>query len=258
MGSSISELLALPAAKKAAAHSGPQARRSQLHESSGWPELPMHEPKNSVQFVAGWGGVTPTSHGQVEPAPPVTPSDSLLAFFRSEFMSDERSGFTRLKRVPDSGVEARLAWYQSLSAADKASFVDCVAHYAHSRYGFLIGAPEIDCRKHPFFSQWSDVNVTFPFRSNRDVMLLRDAVRQYKIDRRRGVQSCVSEDLFRFAESVKSIKAPELRKRVRAVLNKFSFRKTHDSGGHRCIWAGQEFEVNVDFHSRHAQLRRCA
>jgi hypothetical protein len=209
----------------------------------------MHQ-GNYVQFIArmGWDP-------RQEAVPGAAPSEKLLAFFRSEFLNEERSGFARLKRVPDSEVVASLGWYQSLSAADRASFVDFVAHYAHHKYGFLVGVPEIGLARHPFYSRWRDVNIRFPFRSNRNVMMLRNAVRQYKIDRHRGVASCVSEDLFRFAESVKSVNAPELRKRTRAVLNEFGFRKTDEYGGNRCMWEGQEFEVEVDFRSRAAQLR---
>jgi hypothetical protein len=182
-------------------------------------------------------------------------SEKLLAFFRSEFLAEERSGFARLKRVPDSRVEERLGWYQSLSAADRARFVDFAAHYAHRLYGFVVGAPEIDHTRHPFYARWEDPWGRFPFRSNRSVPMLRAAVSQYKMDRRRGVPSCVSEELFQFAESVKSLKAPELRKRVRATLDRFGFQATDAFGGHRCEWDGRGFEVNVDFGSRAAQLR---
>jgi hypothetical protein len=209
------------------------------------------------------------------------PSEKLLAFYRLEFIAEARSGFARLKRVPDSRVEESLGMYQSLSATDKASFIDCCAHFALARYSFVIPAqrPDViallaagtpralmaaheeiekdrfDHTKHPFFQRWGDVNVRFPFRSNRNVPMLRAAVSQYKIDRHRGLPSCVSEELFRFAESVKSIKAPELRKRVRATLNRFGYQQTDQFGGHRCVWEGQEFEVNVDFGGRNAQLR---
>jgi hypothetical protein len=209
------------------------------------------------------------------------PSDKLLGFFRSEFLAEKRSGFARLKRVPDSRVKESLGYYQSLSARDKASWIDCCAHYALANYSFVIPTmrPQIkellargtrdalasawaeiykdrfDHTKHPFFAQWSDPNARFPFRSMCNVPLLRAAVSQYKIDRHRGVPSCVSEDLFRFAESVPSLKAPELRKRVRAVLTRFGYRQTDAYGGHRCVWEGQEFEVNVDFGARDAQLR---
>jgi hypothetical protein len=223
------------------------------------------------------------------------PIEKLLTFFRSEFRTEENSGFAHLKRIPDSRVEAKLGWYQSLSPPDKASFVDCCAHFAVRNYGFValldpetraylqslpslaqlyqeglphrlqslleeiyeakVSEARLDHTKHPFFSRWADVNADVPFRSNRNVPMLRAAISQYKIDRHRGVPSCVSEDLFRFAESVKSIKAPELRKRVRATLNKFGYEQTDPYGGHRCIWDGQEFEVNVDFGARNAQLR---
>jgi hypothetical protein len=182
-------------------------------------------------------------------------SEKLLAFFRSEFLAEERSGFARLKRVPDSRVEESLAWYQSLSDPDRASFVDCAAHYAHRTCGFVVEAPDIDHTNHPFFARWVDPWSRFPFRSNRNVPLLRAAVTQYKMDRHRGAPSCISEELFQLAESVRSLKAPALRKRVRATLDRFGYQKTDDLGGHRCIWEGQEFEVNVDFGASDAQLR---
>src|SRR3954471_10337727 len=128
-------------------------------------------------------------------------SEKLLTFFRSEFLAEENSGFARLKRVPDARVESSLLWYDSLSAADRACFVDCVAHYAHRTYAFVIDAPDIDHTKHPFCARWGDPFSRFPFRSNRNVNMLRVAVSQYKMDRKRGVPSCVSEELFRFAES---------------------------------------------------------
>lgn len=85
--------------------------------------------------------------------------------------------------------------------------------------------------------------------------MLRAEVSQYKMDKRRGVPSSVSEEQFRFAESVKSIKAPELRKRVRAVLNKLGYQKADQLGGYQCLWEGQEFTVDVDYGGRNAQLR---
>jgi hypothetical protein len=182
-------------------------------------------------------------------------SEKLLAFFRSEFLAEERSDFARLRRIPDPRVEECLGWYQSLAAADRAGFVDYIAHYAHWRYGYLVGAPEIDHTAHPFRPRWEDLAARFPFRSHRSVSLLRAAVGQYKIDRHRGVPGCVSEELFRFAESVKSLKARELRKHVQASLNKFGYRKTDEFGGHRCVWDEREFQVNIDFGSQAAQLR---
>src|SRR5437588_801463 len=121
------------------------------------------------------------------------PSDKLLAFFRSEFLAEEDTGFARLKRVPDSRVEESLAWYQSL---------------------------------------------------------LRTVIQQYKMDQKRGVASCISEKDFQVAASMRDIKAPELRKRLRAMLDKFGYQQTNTYGGHRCVWDGVEFEFNADFGSR--------
>src|SRR5205809_7273130 len=105
----------------------------------------------------------------------MTVSEKLLNFFRSEFHAEERSGFARLRRVPDSRVEESLAWYQSLSAADKAGFIDFAVHYAHSTYGFVIGASEIDRAQYPFYVPWGDPWSRFPFRSNRNVLFICDS-----------------------------------------------------------------------------------
>jgi hypothetical protein len=185
----------------------------------------------------------------------MTLSEKLLAFFRAEFTSEERAGFARLKRVPDTYVRARLRHYQSLPPTERESFIDCCAHWAHRLYGFVIQAPEIDHTKHPFFHRWNDVFALFHFGSTETVPILRTKVGQYNLDKRRGVPSRVSEEEFRFAESVKSVKAPELRKRVRAALTKVGYQRKGELGEYCCNWDGQEFKVHVDFGSRVAQLR---
>jgi hypothetical protein len=182
-------------------------------------------------------------------------SEKLLAFFRAEFASEQASGFARLRRVPDSHVDANLRYFQSLSAADQASFIDCCAHSAYRCYSFVVQGPAIDLTKHPFFARWQDVNLLFPFRSKRNVPWLRAAVSQYKIDRHRGVRGSISEDDFRFAETVRSVKAPELRKRVRAALRGVGYQKQDELGYYCCAWDGHEFKVCVDYGGRTAQLR---
>jgi hypothetical protein len=211
-------------------------------------------------------------------------TDKLLAFFRSEFHAEESTGFARLKRVPDSYAQEGLAWYQSLSAADRASFVDCAAHYAAGNYGFVIvterpqmaallrsgelrdlqtvlGAileEKVDHTKHPFLERWADPGNRFRFRTGRNVMLLRTMVQQYKMDKKRGMPSCISERDFQIAESMRDIKAPALKKRLRATLDKFSYQQTDTYGGHRCTWDGVEFQFNADFGARDAQMRYSA
>jgi hypothetical protein len=185
----------------------------------------------------------------------MAPSPKLLDFFRHEFAAEQKSGFALLSRVPDSTVEAKLRYYKSLSDADKTQFIDCSAHAACRFFGLILDQPNFDHTKHPFYQQWVPTFIPWEFRSNHNVPMLRVSASQYKIDQRRGVRSSVSEELFRFAQTVRSIKAPELRKRVRVVLAKFGYQKLDQCGGNRCSYEGQEFEFNADFGSRAAQMR---
>jgi hypothetical protein len=89
------------------------------------------------------------------------------------------------------------------------------------------------------------------------VPLLRAAVQQYKIDAQRGVPSCVSEAEFKLASSVRSVKAPEMRKRVRAALKPLGYYKVDDLGYYRCRNDDREFFVHADYGGRSAQLRYC-
>ena len=59
-------------------------------------------------------------------------------------------------------------------------------------------------------------------------------IQQYKIDKHRGVPSSVSEAQFALACSIHSVKLPERRKRVRAVLKQFGLVKADKLGLYRC------------------------
>jgi hypothetical protein len=185
----------------------------------------------------------------------VEPSEKLLDFFCCEVLAEDSSGFARLSRVPDSRVAAHLDYYKLLSAADRTAYVDFCAHWAHARYGFVIGAPRIDHTRHPFFDRWSEVLMNDPRRWERSVPTLRTAVAQYKIDKYRGVRSCISEEYFALASSVRSIKAPELRKRVRAALQPLGYTRRDELGCYCCCLDGKDFRVDVDYGGRDAQLR---
>ena len=185
------------------------------------------------------------------------PSEKLLDFFRCELFAEECSGFARLSRVPDSHVASHLDHHKSLGTADRTAYIDCCAHWAYSRYGFVIGAPLIDHTRHPFFDRWTSIAMNSERRWERSVPTLRTAVAQYKIDKYRGVRSCVSEEYFKLASSVRSIKAPELRKRVRAALKPLGYTRMDELGFYCCRLGEKEFRVDVDYGGRHAQLRYC-
>ena len=186
----------------------------------------------------------------------LTALKKLREFFQSEIQAEARSGFARLTRVPDSHVVERLRYYGLLGEADKRAFLDCSAHWASAFCGFLIKMPRLNLTDHPFFSHWSQgPSWNRDFNDVRSVPLLRSLVRQYKIDRHNKVRSHVSKEQFNHASSIHSVKAPELRKRVREALKPFGHYETDWLGNYWCKRGKQKFFVNVNFSGRYAQLR---
>ena len=147
----------------------------------------------------------------------------LLDFFLREIDAEEVAGFRRLSRVPDSRVASQLAYYQSLAEEDRRAFRDCCAHWAWWHYGFAVDAPQTGQFQHPFFDRWNPARRGDFSGMRRSVPLLRAAVQQYKIDAHRGVPSRVTDQDFEFASSLRSVKAPQLRKRVRAALKPLGY-----------------------------------
>jgi hypothetical protein len=174
-------------------------------------------------------------------------STQLLDFFLGEIDAEERDGFPRLSRVPDSQVAAKLADYRSLNNDERRAFRDCCAHWACACYGFVLNAAPIDHTRHPFFPRWKAAGSDVVFRMGHSVPMLRAAVQQYKVDARRGVRSCVSEEDFKIASSIRSVKAPELRKRVKAALRPLGYQRIDELGYYRCRSNDREFLVHVDY-----------
>ena len=96
---------------------------------------------------------------------------------------------------------------------------------------------------------------TLDFDDVKSVPLLRSMVQQYKIDRHNRVQSTVTREQFEHASAVRSVKAPELRKRVRAALKAFGYYESDFLGNYWCRIGKKKFAVNLDFGGRSAQLR---
>jgi hypothetical protein len=181
------------------------------------------------------------------------PSEKLLDFFRGEFLKEESSGFARLSRVPDVRLRDLLANFKSLSRTDQLSYMDCGAHWAYGAHRAVVDAPEIDHMSHPYFKQWSHAlgnyyNRTHYAYSQRSIPSLCATIQQYKIDIHRHGQSRISKEDFEHACSVnaKSVKAPELRKRIRAVLRPLGYYRMNKFG-YCCRKDGREFLVRVSF-----------
>jgi hypothetical protein len=89
------------------------------------------------------------------------------------------------------------------------------------------------------------------------VPLLRAAVGQYKTDAKLGVESSISQENFEFASSIRSVKAAELRKRIRVALLPLGYNKLDELGYYCCRFEGREFRVGIDYGGRNAQMRYC-
>jgi hypothetical protein len=149
-----------------------------------------------------------------------------------------------------------LNYYNSCTQEEKDAFADCCAHFAYGGHSVLVGAPEIDHTEHPYFRQWCAIRRPLLDDENlRSVPLFRAMVQQYKIDKYRGTPSCVTTKQFARASSVRSIKAPELRRRVRAALKPLGYSRVDDLGAYHCHHVSRDFSVYVDFGGRSAQLR---
>jgi hypothetical protein len=145
-----------------------------------------------------------------------------------------------------------------LSESDKLAFLDCCAHWASAYYSFVIKLPRMSLTNHPFFSKWSQgPSWTRDFDNQKSVPLMRSMVQQYKIDLHNKVHSHVTKEQFERASSVRSIKALELRKRVRAALKPLGHYEIDVLGNYWCRNGKQKFFVNLDFGGRHSQLRYC-
>lgn len=190
----------------------------------------------------------------------MSPSRKLLDFIRGEFEAEERLHFARIRRVPDSRVAEKLKYYLSLSKTEQAGFADYLAHAAHNRYAFVVGAGNFELPNHPFRhieKRRLDVRALTPpdWDSVESVPFLRAMVQQYKIDQHRGTESSVTKRQFERASSIHSIKAPELRKRLRAILKPFGYYETDALGYYHCKLRRRKFCVGADFGARNAQLR---
>lgn len=182
----------------------------------------------------------------------------LQNFFRAEVETEVQSGFSRLARIPDSQVASKLQYYRSLGESDRLAFLDCCAYWATVNYGFVIGAPRMEPRAHPFFDRWSrDAGWLTDWDTVKSVPHLRAMVQQFKMDQHHKVPSNVTRAQFERASSIQSVKAPELRKRVKAALLPLGYYRKERLGDD-IYWCRQEeveFFVDVDYGGRGAQLR---
>ena len=193
----------------------------------------------------------------------MTELHALHRFLRGEFDTEEKSGFARLRRIPDTHVRHFLDYYTSLIPREQDALADAstlwgaltlMGNRASEHYGSI--------QTHSAWEKWRHEMAMGKARDPHfyhSVPFLRTCVAQAKIGRARGKPSQVSAELEQYASSIRSVKAPELRKRVRAVLEPLLGLRPRKHGGG--IWdyegtlRGSQVAANVNYGGWTAQLR---
>jgi hypothetical protein len=186
-------------------------------------------------------------------------NDRLVQFFRAELDIERVSGWSRLKRIPDTRVMGNLRFYDFLNATDRDSFLNCLTEMASGRYGFVLGLSGCDHTKHPIFERWRHALAQGIGNEFPSVPYLRSVVAQFKIDAAKARKSCVTQEEYEYALSVHDVKAPELRKGVKKALSALGLLSGVEHGGgcyvYPCSHMGSLFRVSIDYGGRNTQLR---
>ncbi len=183
----------------------------------------------------------------------------LHKFLRAEFEAEEKRNFSRLRRVPDTHVRHFLDYYTSLNSHDQDALADAATMWGTLRMTHVDLAYEEALDAHPAWKLWRHEMTTGAFRDIHyySVPSLRASAAQAKIDRTRLGASTVPKWLEDYAASIKSVKAPELRRHVRAAFSSLIGAKPSNAGGN---WDysgnlnGSKVTVYIDYGGQHAQL----
>src|SRR5204863_368092 len=82
-------------------------------------------------------------------------SEQILTFCRCELEAERVSGWSRLKRIPDTHVRRNLIFFNVLNPIEQESFLDCAAGTACMWIGYIFSLPKYDKHhQHPFFQRW--------------------------------------------------------------------------------------------------------
>ena len=188
---------------------------------------------------------------------------ALHKFLRGEFDTEARTSFARLRRVPDTHVRHFLDYYRSLNPTDQDALAD-----GSTLWGTLGLLGPRRSERHEALNTnlaWERWTHEMVMGSGRDphhcysVPLLRACIAQAKIDRSKGKPSSVPRELEEYAASIRSVKAPELRKLVRPMLRSILGARPSRLGGgdwdYEGTIGGSRVMVGIDYGGRSAQLR---
>jgi len=151
----------------------------------------------------------------------------------------------------------------TLNAPDQDALADASTLWGTLR---LAGSAAASCQDalkvHPAWEEWRHEMVMGGSRDPHhyySVPLLRTCIAQAKIDRAKGKPSSLPRELEEYAASIRSVKAPDLRKHVRSVMRSLLDARPSKIGGgdwdYEGTINGSRVMVSIDYGGRSAQLR---
>jgi hypothetical protein len=188
------------------------------------------------------------------------PEAEVFQFIRHEFTKEKESGFSRLKRVPDTYVLKFLDYFGSLESQDQLALEDALA--VRSLHYFF---PPSDTE--PFNPTWNAIPA---FQQYMQAMVLMGdwkywgahdlkRVASPNLHKIRGMSMEVPEEIVQLGSTLRPVKAGELRKRIKsAFTHLYSATLTNHGGG---VWlyegclGSSELAVEIDYGGRGHQLR---
>src|SRR5271154_4636874 len=94
-------------------------------------------------------------------------NEQLISFFRTELDTERNSGWSRLKRIPDTFVWRNLKFYDTLNLSDQESLLDCAAGLSCAWHGFVLGSIAQKHTEHPFLERWRHAILGFLVMSSK-------------------------------------------------------------------------------------------
>ena len=186
---------------------------------------------------------------------------SLHRFLHGEFAAEAQAGFPRARRIPDMRVRHFLDYHADLSAGEQDALADAVTLRGALGLAASTSSAHWDALNSlPAWQRWRHEAVTGVARDPHyyySVPILRACVAQAHADLALGRPSSLPAADVAYAESIRGVKAPELRKRTRAALTALfgpGLTVANRSGSYDGALRGSRVLVGLDFGSRYRQL----
>lgn len=185
-------------------------------------------------------------------------AEKLTAFVKRELVEESENGFSRVAGIPDGYVQATVAFWRGLGEADRAHCLDALA-VRGARFCNLLR--EHGVQQEHFFERQLDEG-TNALRFTPRFVGVRDLRLQAAIQRMQsgeGVAASVLDGGLAHAPSIRPVKAPQLRKAVKAAFATLGLTEIEKCGGgvflYHCQVAGSDITIGIDYGGLYAQLR---